>query len=166
MKTNINKLNMGVQMRKLCSAVAAASLVAVMGMSAASAQVKSGTTGIDATGNASSEMKACNTGRTQQDRETCIREVRNANAEKQSGKLGNSGSAYEANAMKRCDVLEGENKIACQARIAGYGNTDGSVAGGGVIRQVETVVVPANVTSVTLQPQTSAGSVIVIPAAK
>lgn len=154
------------KLRRFCAAAVGASLLLAIGMSGASAQIKSGTTGIDATGNASSEMSACKSGRTQQDRETCMREVRNANAEKRSGKLDNSGATYKANAMKRCDVLEGENKIACEARIAGYGSTSGSVAGGGALRQVETVVVPANATSVRVQPKTSAESIIVIPAAK
>ena len=52
----------------------AASLLTV----AATAQIASGTTGIDATGNAASEMAACNNGSTQQSRETCMTEVRNA----------------------------------------------------------------------------------------
>jgi hypothetical protein len=166
MKTEASSPNRKAKLRRFCGAVTAASLLAALGMPAASAQIRSGTTGIDATGNPSSEMSACNTGRTQQDRDTCIREVRNANAEKDSGKLNNGGAAYKANAMKRCDALDGENKIACQARIAGYGSTEGSVASGGVIRRVETVLVPADASSVTVQPKTSAGSLVVIPTAK
>ena len=130
----------------------------------ATAQIASGTTGIDATGNAQSEMAACNNGMTQQARETCLTEVRNANAENRAGKLNNDGGQYQANALARCDALMGEDKIACQARIAGYGNNQGSVAGGGVIREVETVVVPADATNVRIQPQTSSDTIVVIPA--
>jgi hypothetical protein len=60
--------------------------------------------------------------------------------------------------------LTGEDKVACQARVSGYGSTSGSVAGGGVVKEVETVVVPAP-GSVTVQPKT-AGDLIVIPAPK
>ncbi len=129
----------------------------------ASAQIASGTTGIDASGNARSEMNACLTGRTQQDQQTCMTEVRNANAAKRAGQVDNSGGQFSANAMKRCDVFQGEDLVACQARIVGYGKTDGSVAGGGAIRQVETVVMPAGATNVRVQPQTNS-NIVVIPA--
>ena len=131
----------------------------------ASAQIASGTTGIDATGNAQSERAACNSGNTQQSKTTCLTEVKNANAEKRAGKVDNNGGEYAANALKRCDVFQGENRIACQARIAGYGETDGSVASGGVIREVETVVVPASAGTVVVEPKTS-GDLVVIPARK
>ena len=130
----------------------------------ATAQIASGTTGIDATGNAASEMAACNNGSTQQSRETCMTEVRNANAAKRAGKVDNAGGQFNANALMRCNVLQGEDKIACEARVIGYGNPQGSVAGGGVITQVETVVVPATPEVINIQPQTSSDTIIVIPA--
>ena len=46
--------------------------------------------------------------------------------------------------------------------MIGYGNASGSVAGGGVIREVETVVVPAGATSVRIEPQTNA-PVLLVP---
>lgn len=146
-------------------------LVALLALTAAtaqiaSAQIASGTTGIDATGNAQSELAACLNGRTQQDKATCITEVRNANAAKRAGQLDNAGGQFRANALKRCDVFQGEELIACQARIAGYGTTSGSVAGGGAVRQVETVVVPADAGNVRIQPQNPDGNIVVIPAAK
>ena len=136
---------------------------AVLAATAATAQIASGTTGIDASGNTRTERAACMSGNTQQDRATCLREANNAAADKRAGKL-DSGTDYAANALARCDVLTGEDKAACQARIVGYGSTDGSVAGGGVIRQVETVVVPANATSVVIEPKTSDPVVVIQPA--
>ncbi|RYX91029.1 MAG: hypothetical protein EOO28_27320 [Comamonadaceae bacterium] len=144
--------------------VAAFGLTALLAMTAATAQVAAGTTGIDASGNTSAEVAACNSGRTQQDRDTCLKEARNASAEKKAGKVDNAGGQFAANALQRCDVLAGDDKIACQARIVGYGNTAGSVAGGGVIREVESVSVPADATSVTVQPQTKSDTILVIPA--
>lgn len=136
---------------------------AVLAATAATAQIASGTTGIDASGNTRTERAACMSGNTQQDRATCLREANNAAADKRAGKL-DSGTDYAANALARCDVLTGEDKAACQARIVGYGSTDGSVAGGGVIRQVETVVVPANATSVVIEPKTSDPVLVIQPA--
>ena len=59
--------------------------------------------------------------------------------------------------------MTGEDKAACQARVLGYGETTGSVAGGGVLREVETVVLPAGQSSVTIEPKT-ADPIVLIPA--
>ena len=147
----------------LPKSVAAFTLTALLAVTAI-AQIASGTTGIDNTGNAASEMAACNNGTTQQSRETCMTEVRNANAAKRAGQVDNAGGQFKANALARCDVLQGEDKIACQARVAGLGNPQGSVAGGGVITEIETVVVPNTSGVVNIQPQTSTDTIIVIPA--
>jgi hypothetical protein len=56
----------------------------------------------------------------------------------------------------------GEDKAACQARLMGYGSTSGSVAGGGVLREVETVVLPRGASSVTIEPKT-ADPVVLVP---
>ena len=140
-------------------------VAALLAVGAATAQVATGTgTGIDATGSYQSEVQACNSGQTQQSREDCLKEARNARADKQRGVLDNSGAA-EANAMGRCDVhTSGEDKAACRARTMGMGSTQGSVAGGGVLREVETVVMPAGQSSVTIQPQTSSEPVVLVPA--
>ena len=130
----------------------------------ATAQIASGTTGIDATGNAASEMAACNNGSTQQSRETCMTEVRNANAAKRAGKVDNAGDQFKSNALMRCNALQGEDKTACEARVLGYGNPQGSVAGGGVITEVETVVLPAAPQIINIKPQTSSDTIILIPA--
>ena len=116
-------------------------LTALLAMTAATAQVAPlDATGLDASGNARSEMAACNSGKTQQDRVACATEVRNANAEKRAGKLGH-GTDYTANAMRRCDVFkDSEDAAACRARVEAQARLDGSVAGGGVLRQSETVV--------------------------
>ena len=106
----------------------------------ASAQIASGTTGIDATGNAKAEMAACHNGSTQQAKATCMSEVRNANAEKRAGKLG-SGANYSANALKRCEIFkEADDLDACKARVMNDSTAQGGVASGGVLREAETEV--------------------------
>lgn len=137
-------------------------VAALLAVTAATAQVATGTTGIDASGSFQQEAQACLSGRTQQDRDTCMEEARNAQADKRRGVLDTSGN-LEANAMSRCNVFtSGEDKAACQARVMGMGNADGSVAGGGVIREVETVVLPAGQNSVTIEPKT-ADPVVLVP---
>ena len=147
----------------IAKSLSAFSLTALFTVSSI-AQIASGTTGIDNTGNAASEMAACVDGTTQQSRETCMTEVRNANAARRAGKVDNAGGQFEANALMRCNVLQGEDKVACEARVIGYGSPQGSVAGGGVITQVETVVVPATSGVINIQPQTGSDAIIVIPA--
>ena len=140
---------------------------ALLAVGAFSAQIATatgapGATGIDATGSFQSEMAACAAGATQQDRETCMKEARNAQADKRRGVLDTQGPTAD-NALSRCEVHAGaEDRAACKARILGMGSTDGSVAGGGLIREVETVVLPAGQNSVTIQPRTS-DPVVLVP---
>ncbi len=137
-------------------------LTALLAVSAAIAQVASSASGIDASGDTQREKEACKNNLTQQDYATCMREAINAAAEKRNGKLENYGDQFQANALKRCDALKGEDHIACQARILGYGSTSGSIAGGGVMREVETVALPADAGTVIIEPKTSSG-VVVLP---
>jgi hypothetical protein len=138
-------------------------VAALLAVTAATAQVATGTTGIDASGSYQQEVRACMSGKTQQDQATCLREARNAQGDKKRGLLDNAGARFESNAVARCDVLMGEDKAACRARVLGYGNTSGSVAGGGLLREVETVVLPAGSSSVTIEPKT-ADPVVLVPA--
>lgn len=138
---------------------------ALLAVGAATAQVATsdasfpGTAIIDATGSFQSEVNACHTGKTQQDRADCLKEARNAAAEKQRGRLEN----YSANAAARCEVhMTGEDRAACRARVMGMGEVEGSVAGGGLLREVETVVMPAGA-SITVNPQTQAGPIVLVP---
>lgn len=118
--------------------------VALLAMTAATAQVVGpvGDTGIDASGDYQQEVRACASGATQQDRESCLREARNARADKQQAKPATAPGTFEANAQARCNALSGSDKTDCQARVDGAGSTSGSVAAGGVLRKSETVVVP------------------------
>jgi hypothetical protein len=119
-------------------------------------------TGIDASGSYQHEVQSCLSGHTQQDQATCLREARNAHAEKERGRL-QVGGDFRANAMERCDVFQtSEDKAACQARVLGMGPMDGSVASGGVLREAETVVLPQGQHAVTVQPQTN-DTIVLVP---
>jgi len=116
-------------------------LMALLSMAAATAQVAPlDTTGLDASGNARSETAACRSGKTQQDSAACLREVRNANAEKRTGTPAN-GTDYTANALRRCEVFKEskEETAACRARVEAPARLKGGVAAGGVLRQTESV---------------------------
>src|SRR6478735_163467 len=83
-------------------------VAALLAMTAASAQQAIGTTGIDASGSYPQEVKACMTGKTQQDRDACLREARAAQADRKRGGLNNGVASFESNAAARCDVFKGE----------------------------------------------------------
>ena len=139
----------------------------LLALGAATAQIAmaAGTTGIDNSGNYQSEVHACLSGDTQQSQADCLKEARNARADKQHGVLDTQGS-LQSNAMGRCDVFQsGEDRAACQARVLGMGNVEGSVADGGLLRESETVVLPADQHSVTIQPRTS-DPIVLVPSTR
>ena len=151
--------------RKSFLSFGAAALLAVGAVTAqvSTAQVSTLETHIDATGRYQSEVQACMGGNTQQDRATCLEEARNAAAEKQRGRLETYG-ANESNAVARCDVHQtGEDRAACRARVLGMGEMQGSVAGGGMLYEAETVVLPEGQASVTVVPQTDSGPIVLVP---
>lgn len=119
-------------------------------------------TGIDDSGKYNQEVRACQSGSSQQDRETCMQEARNARAALRRGELDKGKENFTANAMARCQPLSGEYKAACEARVMGFGTASGSVAGGGLLREVETVVLPPGADRVRIEAQTS-GPVVLLP---
>lgn len=121
-------------------------------------------TSIDSSGDDQRELQACRSGRTQQSRDACLEEVRNARSALRSGNLAPPGEDYMANALSRCEPFAGHDRAACEARVLGFGNTSGSVAGGGLLRWVETVVLPPGREEVTFVPKTKE-PVVVIPMA-
>jgi hypothetical protein len=118
-------------------------LLAVGGMASATlAAAQSGRGG----GIYQQELSVC--GHNQQDRAACIREAGAARQEAARGGL-TAARDYRANALARCGLQQSPSDRAdCEARVLGsMGNTErrveGSVMGGGVIREsVTTVVMP------------------------
>ena len=114
---------------------------ALLAVGAATAQVSSeafpGTAIIDKSGSYQSEVQACNSGKTQQDRADCLREARNAAAEKRRGHLED----YATNATARCEVHTlAEDRAACRSRVMGMGDVEGTVSGGGLLRELEVTI--------------------------
>ena len=86
-----------------------------------------------------SERAYCMSGQSQQDQATCLKEAGAALQENRRNNLTTEPRRERAqNAETRCDVLRGDDRSACEARMAGQGTTSGSVAGGGIIREITT----------------------------
>ncbi len=121
-------------------------------------------TGLDSSGDYQKEMQACREGRTGQDRATCMQEARNAHKAKRQGALNTpNAQSMEANAMARCEGMTEADRAACRARMMGYGQTTGSVAGGGVLRELEVIEMEPGQESVNVAPKGNA-PVLVVPA--
>lgn len=87
------------------------------------------------------ELAACANGSSHQDPATCRREALNANAEAGKGQLtAPRGTADPL--TQRCTMLPAEQRSDCLARMR-EGTTQGSVEGGGMLREhTTTVIVP------------------------
>lgn len=114
-----------------------AAAATLLGTTAALAASPSATA--DAQARYRQDMAACASGQSNQDLATCRREAKNALAEARRGALTSAPDQYQQNALRRCDAHQGEDRIACQARILGEGNVEGSVAAGGILRKSVTV---------------------------
>ncbi len=86
------------------------------------------------------EIGICNSGQSNQDRATCLREAQAAYAQARHGGLDDRAASYADNARLRCERLQGDDRSDCLARMQGQGMTSGSVAGGGIYRELRKVV--------------------------
>lgn len=84
----------------------------------------------------------CLSGSSQQDRATCLKEAGAVRAERQSGRVDASASAatLQANALKRCEAQPPQARGECERLARGEGSQEGSVKGGGVIKEIVTQV--------------------------
>ena len=88
------------------------------------------------------DLAACDSNRATEDRATCRTEAGRAYAEVRKGGFTGSQDQFAANARQRCEALKGIDRTACEQRMSGQGSVQGSVAGGGIIRE-STITVPA-----------------------
>ena len=82
------------------------------------------------------EKADCMTGRTSQPRNVCLREAGAAYAQARQGKLispGDRSEQWAANALKRCEAQNGEDRALCERRVR-EGVVEGSVGGGGQLK--------------------------------
>lgn len=90
------------------------------------------------------EMAVCDSGQSNQDRPTCRIEAQRALAAARAGALSDAPGQYQRNAAQRCEALSGDERVDCESRMRGMGSVQGSVGGGGILREtVTTTVTPA-----------------------
>lgn len=84
----------------------------------------------------------CLSGSSQQGRATCLKEAGAVRAERQSGRADGSASAatLQANALKRCEAQPPQARDECERLVRGEGSQEGTVKGGGVIKEIVTQV--------------------------
>ena len=88
------------------------------------------------------DMAVCSGVGSYQDPATCRLEARNALAEALHGGQDSVNSAqYSQNALRRCQVHQGDDRTACEARMTS-GEIEGSATGGGILRK-STTQIPA-----------------------
>jgi hypothetical protein len=73
------------------------------------------------------------------ERKTCLREVGAARVEAKRGGLSDS-AGYEKNLTARCNYLPAGDREDCMRRMRGEGTVTGSVEGGGIYRELRTIV--------------------------
>jgi hypothetical protein len=79
-------------------------------------------------------------------RNECLSDASTARAGREPVTIDPDPGRYARNALQRCEALQGDDRSDCVARMQGQGTSSGSVAGGGIYRELvtrEVVVVPA-----------------------
>lgn len=98
------------------------------------------------------ERARCIVDRLPSEREGCLREVAAARQAALRGELDpgspsvepDSGDDFRRNALRRCEPLPPDDRADCEARVNGEGTTRGSVAEGGIYRELRrTIPAPA-----------------------
>lgn len=117
-----------------------AAAATLLGATAALAATSDTTT--DALARYRQDMAVCTSGQSNQAIATCRLEASNALAAARRGNLSAEPDQYQQNALQRCDVHQGDDRIACVARILGEGNVESGVQAGGVLRK-SILVTPA-----------------------
>ena len=88
------------------------------------------------------ELALCDSGSSNQGRDTCLKEARAAHAEALKAAPGATTAPDPRNASLRCEPLQGDERRDCLARMQGAGTVSGSVAGGGILRELVTTGAP------------------------
>lgn len=87
-----------------------------------------------------SERAACESA---PDKAVCLRDAAAAREAARRGQLESAQDGYDRNALARCAALPVEERDACARRVRGEGVTQGSVQGGGVMREYREYTLPS-----------------------
>jgi hypothetical protein len=86
------------------------------------------------------DRAACMSGRSNEDRATCLREAGAALQAAKRGRLGDDQGSYEKNRLLRCEPLPAGDREDCVRRMQGEGTVKGSAEEGGTYRELRTTV--------------------------
>jgi hypothetical protein len=127
-------------------------LLAALGCSSALAAGKADT--LDPKLRYQRESAACTTIKFFDDRANCLSEASTRYAGTQPSRADEHPDILARNALKRCEPLPEPERKDCVARMQGQGTTSGTVAGGGIYRELVTREVgpPAAVKADALTP--------------
>ena len=81
----------------------------------------------------------CMSSRYQGDRDECLSEASTARSMALPPEVDPDPGRYARNALKRCEPLPEPDRRDCVARMQGQGTTRGTVAGGGIYRELVTI---------------------------
>lgn len=84
------------------------------------------------------DMAFCSSGQSSQHISVCRTEARNAFAEAKRGGLNDAPGEYAHNAIRRCEVFQGDERSDCEALVRNPTHVKGSVEGGGLLRETVT----------------------------
>jgi len=87
------------------------------------------------------ERAACTNGKSTEDRATCLREAAAAHDAATRGELDEPENNYAENALARCAALPAADRDVCRRRVR-EGTAEGSVSGGGIIREYREITLP------------------------
>lgn len=89
------------------------------------------------------DVARCNSGQTNQDRATCLKEAGASQVERRRNGLSNPADP-QVNATARCNALPASQRQDCLTQMSGQSSTtvQGSVQGGGVLRETVIPVAP------------------------
>lgn len=90
------------------------------------------------------DRQACRSGQTSQVFDACMKEASAVYAEKPGANPVVGSEQMQRNASLRCEALTGDERTACMARMRGEGSVTGSVATGGILRELVTTEVVAS----------------------
>jgi hypothetical protein len=76
-------------------------------------------------------------------RNECLSDASTARASREPVTIDPDPGRYARNAVQRCEALKDADRADCVARMQGQGTTSGSVAGGGIYRELVTREVAA-----------------------
>lgn len=96
------------------------------------------------------ERAACLNVQETEARGDCLRDTDAAYGHAKRNRASDIAPPFAKNAILRCEALRGEENRDCLARMDGQGTTSGSVAGGGIYRElvvIEAAAPPASVTT-------------------